>query len=71
MEQDGKISESSSLKLEKIYDRTKRAILCADSKCCKVRKGDFKFSEEIKILSGRILVLKLIKKETYTERKTQ
>ena len=48
MDLEGKISESSSFMLEKIYDRIKRAIICADRKCRKMRKGEVRFSAEIK-----------------------
>ena len=34
----------------------------ADNKCCKGRRGKVYYSEEIKKLSGRILILKLIKR---------
>ena len=62
MKERGKISTRLSNILESIYTRMKRAIKHADKKCCKARRGKVFFSEETKKLSGRILVLKVIKK---------
>ena len=58
----GKISKRSSDKLELLYTRIKRAIKCADKKCCKIRRGKVQFSDKIKYLSGKILILKLMKR---------
>ena len=54
-EENGKLTPEYEVMYEKIEERIRRAIKCADSRCRKIRRGKMPFSKKQKELMGKFL----------------